>query len=84
VEDWLLEQRQRYFPGGLFDALDRGKAVRGLLGAMKRGNSIAMVADLFDKEGRRLDFLGHAARCIDFPAVAARTHKVPLYATRVV
>lgn len=84
VEDWLLEQRQRYFPAGLFNALDRSRAVRGLLAAMKSGASIAMVADLFDRDGRLIDFMGHPARSVDFPALAARTFKVPLYAARVV
>lgn len=84
VEDWLLEQRQRYFPAGLFNALDRSRAVRGLLTAMKAGASIAMVADLYDRDGRNMDFMGHPARCVDFPAVAARTFQVPLYAARVV
>jgi KDO2-lipid IV(A) lauroyltransferase len=84
VEDWLLERRRRYFSAGLFDAVDRGRAVRGLLTAMKAGASIAMVSDLYDRDGRAIDFMGHTARCIDFPALAARTHKVPLYATRIV
>jgi KDO2-lipid IV(A) lauroyltransferase len=84
VEDWLLGQRRPYFPAGLFNALDRSRTVRGLIGALKAGNSIAMVSDLHEDHGRLIDFMGHAARCVDFPAMAARSHKVPLYAARVV
>lgn len=83
VEDWLLEQRGRYYSGGLFNALDRAKTLRGLIGALRSGVSVAMIADLYDRSGTVIDFMGHPAPVVEFPAALARAHGVPLYAARV-
>jgi KDO2-lipid IV(A) lauroyltransferase len=83
VEDWLLASRQRHYVGGLFCTDEKTRVVRSVLGVLKGGCSIAMVADLYERSAPVIDFAGAPARCINFPVVAARSHGVPLLAIRI-
>jgi KDO2-lipid IV(A) lauroyltransferase len=84
VEHWLFQRRLTYFQAGLIDATDKRTAIAALLRVLKGGSSIAMMVDLYDDGGQRLDFIGHPARCVDFPAMAARMMAMPLFAVRIV
>ncbi len=79
VDQYLRDQRRDLYPGGL---LGRGKvegehgegqkAARFIMGYVKRGGRLGLVADLYDRTGIPVPFFGKPARTVMMPAMIAR------------
>lgn len=81
LDAWLLAVRTPLYPGGL---LTKGpEAARQMLGRLKRGEVVAVLADLRESSGIQVPFFGRPAYANPFPAMAARMTDVPLIAGRV-
>jgi KDO2-lipid IV(A) lauroyltransferase len=82
VEALLLEIRHPYYPGGLYP---KGKdTVRAILSHIRKGGTIALLADHRDVRGLLIDFLGAPAWATRTPAHFARSFDVPLIIGRVI
>ncbi|WP_093805908.1 lysophospholipid acyltransferase family protein [Stappia sp. ES.058] len=82
TESILHGLRARLYPGGL---LPKGyDTARSLLGMARKGERIAMLADLQDRRGIVVPFFGNNAYATLFPASIACAAKVPIIACRVV
>ena len=78
VEAHVLAIRAQLFTGGLFP---KGSAAAGrLVRHVRRGGSVAVVADLSDKSGPLVPFFGLPAPSTPFPAFLARQFGRPLFA----
>lgn len=82
AERWLHAIRAPLYPGGLLPK--SSAAARSLIGRVKAGNTIAMLADLRDSRGIQVPFFGHPAYANPFPAMAARMTGKPMIAGRTV
>jgi Kdo2-lipid IVA lauroyltransferase/acyltransferase len=79
VDQYLRDQRRELYPGGL---LGRGKvegehgegqkAARFIMGYVRRGGRLGLVADLYDRSGIAVPFFGRDARTVMMPAMIAR------------
>jgi KDO2-lipid IV(A) lauroyltransferase len=84
VEAYLLKTRAPYYPRGLFCKKPGSDVARRLLGILKGGDTVAILADLRDDSGIHLDFLGKPSSTTAFPAFLARMTGRPLIAGRIV
>jgi KDO2-lipid IV(A) lauroyltransferase len=81
IDAWLLSLRAPLYPGGLHT---KGpEAARQMLGRLKRGEVVAVLADLRESSGIQVPFFGRPAYANPFPVMAARMTGVPLIAGRV-
>lgn len=81
AERFLRETRLKYCAGGMFPKHDQ--AVRRLMGALRAGHGVVILADQRVK-GLLPKFFGYSAPTTPLPAYLARTFEVPLLACRVV
>jgi KDO2-lipid IV(A) lauroyltransferase len=82
TEEILHDLRARLYPGGL---LPKGHdTARRLLAMARKGERIAMLADLQDRRGAVIPFFGREAYATLFPASIACAANVPLIACRVI
>jgi KDO2-lipid IV(A) lauroyltransferase len=82
AEDYLMSVRKPFYPAGLFD---KGNgAARNLLRQAKAGNSVGVMADLWDDGDCLVPFFGRPAPSTTMPAVLARQFNRPLYAASAV
>lgn len=77
VESYFLKIRAPLFPGGLFSQ-QRG-AARHAISRIKAGSDMAMVADLRDNRGVRVELFGMPAFMTSFPATLALRFDKPLF-----
>ena len=82
VDAYVRGLRAPYYPAGLL-AKERSTALK-LLRHVKGGGCLALLADLRDNLGPKVDFFGRPAPSTPFPAMLARTLDAPLYAARIV
>lgn len=80
VETWLAERRRSLYAGGLLP-LDKSIALK-MKSLAKSGATLAILADLKDSHGIRLDFFGRPAPVTPFPAMLARRLDLPLFVGR--
>lgn len=78
VDADLRAMRLPYYPGGLFPK--QKDAARKALLHLRAGGALVTMADLRDMSGIAVPFFGHPAHSSPFPALAARSLSVPLYA----
>ncbi len=82
VDSDIRAARLRLYPGGL---LPKGsQTARAVLRNVRGGGMVSIMADLRDRQGVSVPFFGRPAPSTLFPALVARTSKVPLIAGRVV
>ena len=82
VDAWLLAQRRRYYPRGLFA---KGSDIgRRLLRIVREGGAVAILSDLRDRRGVSVPFFGRPAPTSTFPALLSRTGNAALIAARVI
>ncbi len=79
VDQYLRDQRRDLYPGGLMgrgkvegDHGEGQKAARVIMGYVRRGGRLGLVADLYDRTGILVPFFGRDARTIMMPAMIAR------------
>jgi len=77
VEDFFLKIRSPLYPGGLFSH-QRG-AARQAVARMKAGSDMAMVADLRDNRGLKVNSFGMPASVSNFPEMLALKYDKPLF-----
>lgn len=82
VDQYLADQRSPMFPGGLLSKSH--KTARKVLGIVKAGGSVAILADLREFKGIEIEFFGQSAYCNPFPALLARHCDVPFVGARVI
>jgi KDO2-lipid IV(A) lauroyltransferase len=81
-EAYLMSVRKQFYPAGLFD---KGNgAARHLLRQARAGNSVGIMADLWDDGACMVPFFGRLAASTTMPAVLARQFHRPLYAASVI
>jgi len=81
-EAYLMSVRKQFYPAGLFD---KGNgAARNLLRQARAGNSVGIMADLWDDGACMVPFFGQLAASTTMPAVLARQFNRPLYAASVI
>jgi KDO2-lipid IV(A) lauroyltransferase len=75
VDAYLRRQRQELFPGGLFgkgsDA-ENQRTARLMTDYVRQGGRLAIVSDLFDRQGIEVPFFGKPAKSVIVPAMIAR------------
>jgi KDO2-lipid IV(A) lauroyltransferase len=77
-EAYLMSIRKQFYPAGLFE---KGNgAARDLLRQARAGNSVGIMADLWDDGNCLVPFFGRLAPSTTMPAVLARQFNRPLYA----
>lgn len=78
VDQYLRDQRQNLYPGGLFgrgkvgDHGDDRKTARIITDYVRRGGRLGMVCDLFDRTGIPVPFFGQPAKTQAIGAMIAR------------
>ena len=77
VERFLLDTRRFLYAGGLFPK-DKN-AARNMVRHARGGGSVAVMTDLRDWTGVKIDFFGTLAPTTQFPAHLAHLLDVPLY-----
>lgn len=82
IERIVYQSRLPFYRAGLFKKGHH--AVIALKNALKKGQSIALMADLRDVRGNLVDFFGIPAPSTTFPALLARHAEVPIIAARTV
>ena len=82
VERLSLSLRAPYYPEGML-AKGHGTA-RELVSILKRGGSLAFLADHRDLRGIQVPFFGRAAYSTPIPASLARNYNVPIIAARLI
>jgi KDO2-lipid IV(A) lauroyltransferase len=81
-EAYLLSLRQSLYPSGLFE---KGQgAARDLLRQARAGNSVGIMADLWDDGDCLVPFFGRLAPSTIMPALLARQFNRPLFAMSVI
>jgi KDO2-lipid IV(A) lauroyltransferase len=81
-EAYLMSVRKPFYPAGLFD---KGNgAARNLLRQARAGNSVGIMADLWDDGDCMVPFFGRLAPSTTLPAVLARQFSRPLYAASMI
>lgn len=81
VDEYVRRLRAPFYPGGLL--AKHSDAGRRVLAHVKAGGAFATMADLRDMQGLYVPFFGRPAPSTGFPALAARTLSVPLYAAMI-
>ena len=81
VDRWLRAKREPLYAGGLVPK--SSEAARVLIGRVKAGQTIAVMADLRDSRGIQVPFFGLPAYANPFPAMVARMTGRPMVAGRV-
>lgn len=81
VEKFILDIRTPLYTAGLFPKQE--DAAKKVMQQLRGGASVALMGDLRDQRGINIHFFGKTATSNIFPALLARTMKVPLYAVRV-
>lgn len=75
VDAYLRRQREGLFPGGLFgkgsDA-ENQRTARLMTDYVRQGGRLAIVSDLFDRQGIAVPFFGQPAKSVIVPAMIAR------------
>lgn len=82
VDAYVTGLRSPLYDGGLYPKAP--DTATTLMRYVKRGGALAILADLRDRNGARVEFFGRPAPSTTFPALLARTLNLPLYAARVV
>ena len=82
VDDYVVRQRASTFSGGMVAKGQR--AGSRLMDAVREGKIAAIMADLRDGRGHKVDFFGRPAPSNIYPARLARQLDVPLIAVRIV
>ncbi|WP_068089516.1 lysophospholipid acyltransferase family protein [Polycladidibacter stylochi] len=77
-EDFLMRRRLPLYKYGLFQKSH--STGPKLMSVLKQGGSVAFVADVRDKRGVQIKFMGNEATATHIPALLARAFKVPLVA----
>ncbi len=75
VDAYLRRQRQGLYPGGLFgkgDDAENMKTARLMTDYVRQGGRLAIVSDLFDRQGIAVPFFGQPAKSVIVPAMIAR------------
>jgi Kdo2-lipid IVA lauroyltransferase/acyltransferase len=78
VNDAVLAMRAPSYPGGLF--AKKANAGKQTFRHLKAGGALVTMADLRDHAGPAVPFFGYDAQSTPFPAMAARSLGVPLFA----
>ncbi len=75
VDAYLRRQRQELFPGGLFgkgEEAESKRTARIMTDYVRQGGRLAIVSDLFDRQGIEVPFFGKPAKSVIVPAMIAR------------
>ena len=75
VDAYLRRQRQGLFPGGLFgkgQIEENQRTARIMTDYVRQGGRLAIVSDLYDRQGIPVPFFGQPARSVIVPAMIAR------------
>lgn len=80
VDKFLFRRRQPQFKVGLYSKSD--ETAKKMMTAVRSGKAAAIIADLREKRGVKVNFFGRPAFATNFPAMLARTLNVPLIACR--
>jgi Kdo2-lipid IVA lauroyltransferase/acyltransferase len=75
VDAYLRRQREGLFPGGLFgkgDEAESMRTARTMTDYVRKGGRLAVVSDLFDRQGIEVPFFGKPAKSVIVPAMIAR------------
>ena len=75
VDDYLRRQRAALFPGGLFgkgQIEENQRTARIMTDYVRQGGRLAIVSDLYDRQGIPVPFFGKPARSVIVPAMIAR------------
>jgi Kdo2-lipid IVA lauroyltransferase/acyltransferase len=75
VDTYLRRQREGLFPGGLFgkgDEAESKRTARIMTDYVRKGGRLAIVSDLFDRQGIEVPFFGKPAKSVIVPAMIAR------------
>lgn len=75
VDAYLRKQRQELFPGGLFgkgQIEENQRTARIMTDYVRQGGRLAIVSDLYDRQGIAVPFFGQPARSVMVPAMIAR------------
>ncbi len=75
VDAYLRDQRKELFPGGLFgkgQVEENQRTARIMTDYVRQGGRLAIVSDLYDRQGIPVPFFGHPARSVMVPALIAR------------
>lgn len=78
LDAWLIERRKELYRSGILPK--SADTARALLGSVKRGGTIAVMADLRDSRGIEVPFFGQPAFANPFPALTARMTGASLFA----
>lgn len=81
VEAMITRRRAFLYPGGLYTPA--ADTPRKIIGWVRSGHALAILADLREARGADVAFFGRPARSTTFPALVARLLDVPLVAGRV-
>lgn len=82
VDAYVTRLRAPLYPGGLYAKAP--ETATALMRVARRGGSVALLADLRDRNGVPAMFFGRVAPSTPFPALLARSLNLPLFAARVV
>ncbi|WP_210202533.1 lysophospholipid acyltransferase family protein [Alsobacter soli] len=82
VDRYVTRMRAPYYPQGLFTK--GNDAVLKLRRVLRRGDAVALLADLREHRGVAVPFFGRPAPSTPFPAFLARADGAPLIAGRVI
>lgn len=75
VDAYLRDQRKELFPGGLFgkgQIEENQRTARIMTDYVRQGGRLAIVSDLYDRQGIPVPFFGQPARSVMVPALIAR------------
>ena len=75
VDAYLRAQRQGLYPGGLFgkgQIEENQRTARIMTDYVRQGGRLAIVSDLYDRQGIPVPFFGQPARSVMVPAMIAR------------
>ena len=75
VDAYLRKQREGLFPGGLFgkgQIEENQRTARIMTDYVRQGGRLAIVSDLYDRQGIVVPFFGQPARSVMVPAMIAR------------
>ena len=75
VDNYLRDQRAELFPGGLFgkgNEAENQRTARLMTDYVRQGGRLAIVSDLYDRNGIPVPFFGQPAKSVMVPALIAR------------
>jgi Kdo2-lipid IVA lauroyltransferase/acyltransferase len=75
IDAYLRTQRSGLFPGGLFakgDEIENQRTARLMTDYVRQGGRLAIVSDLYDRQGIPVPFFGQPAKSVIVPAMIAR------------